>query len=190
MRKYYCSCPSVVYTRCTPLSPSSSRSAVAFFERAFAQNPLAETAWLLGDARERRGDPDGAQRAYADAEREGRRSDRRTLALMFATQNRNVDEAVTLAQRERSVRADIYTDDALAFALYRAGRVVEAKTAIERARRLGTPDARLLFHEGLIRSGLGETRAAKRLLERALNLNAHFDERGAREAAVLLGRSS
>ena len=44
------------------------------------------------------------------------------------------------AQRAAAVRADIFTLDALAWALFRSGRVAEAATAIEQALRTGTKD--------------------------------------------------
>ena len=97
-----------------------------YFQRAYSASPLTETAWLLGEARELEGRSDAARAAFADAEREGRRADRRTLSLMFSTQNRNIEEALALAKRERQSRGDIYTEDALAFALYRAGHEATA----------------------------------------------------------------
>lgn len=178
--------PALVGRGRVALAEGHPSSASDYFQRAYGASPLAETAWLLGEARELEGRLDEARAAFADAEREGRRADRRTLSLMFSTQNRNVDEALALAQRERKTRGDIYTEDALAFALYRAGRLQEAKESIGRARRLGTPDAKLLFHDGLIRLALGDVRLGRQLLSEALARNAHFDERSAREARSLL----
>src|SRR5438445_241902 len=80
---------------------------------------------------------------------------RRTLSLVYSTRNLHPEEALELAQQERATRGDPSTDDALAWALYRNGRFVEAKVAIDRARRHGTKDARLLFHEGAIDMALG-----------------------------------
>ncbi|HET9932260.1 MAG TPA: tetratricopeptide repeat protein [Polyangiaceae bacterium] len=179
--------PALVGRGRVALADGNAGAAADFFQRAYDASPLTETAWLLGEARELEGRHAEAKSAFADAEREGRRADRRTLSLMFSTQARNIEEAVSLAERERQVRADIYTEDALAFALYRAGRMHEANEAIQRARRLGTPDAKLMFHDGLIRLGLGDSRSGKRLLSEALAQNAHFDERSAREARTLLG---
>jgi tetratricopeptide (TPR) repeat protein len=171
-------------------STGDAQQALALLTRAYEKSPLTETAWLLGQARELAGDSAGANAAYADAEREGRRSDPRTLSLMWSTRKLNPGEALTLAEREQRKRGDIFTEDTLAFALYRSGRFSEAKRVIERARRLGTRDARLLFHDGAIRLALGEVAAGRRLLREALRLNPHFDELGAREASLLLrGRS-
>ncbi|MFZ5892703.1 MAG: tetratricopeptide repeat protein [Myxococcota bacterium] len=178
--------PALVGRGRVALASGDAAEAARIFARAFERSPLPETAWLLGQARELNSDSTGAAAAYADAEREGRRSDPRTLALMFASRGHSLDEALMLAERERRVRADIYTEDTLAFAQYRKGLLKDAKASIERARRLGTLDARLLFHEGAIRLALGERNAGRKLLKQALGLNPHFDEFGAREARALL----
>lgn len=180
--------PALVGRGRVALAEGQPSTAADYFQRAYRASPLTETAWLLGEARELEGRSDAARAAFADAEREGRRADRRTLSLMFSTQNRNIEEALALAKRERQSRGDIYTEDALAFALYRAGQLHEAEEAISRARRLGTPDAKLLFHDGLIRLALGDRRGGEQLLSQALARNAHFDERSAREARELLGK--
>jgi tetratricopeptide (TPR) repeat protein len=118
----------------------------------------------------------------------GRAFDRRTLALFHATRRERPDEAVRLADEERAVRDDIYTEDVRAWALYRAGRLAEAEAAAERATRLGTADARLLFHAGAIKLARGEGRAGLELLRRALRMNPGFDRTGAAEARRLLER--
>jgi tetratricopeptide (TPR) repeat protein len=160
--------------------------AAAHYERAFRASPLVETAWLLGEARELTGDDEGARRAFTHAEKEGKASDRRTLSLMYSSRKTNAAEALRLAEQERATRGDVYTEDALAWALYRQGRFADAQTAIGRARRYGTKDARLLFHEGAIEKALGHETVGNQLLAAALELNPKFDVTGAAEARVLL----
>jgi tetratricopeptide (TPR) repeat protein len=160
--------------------------AARHFERAFAKSPLVETAWLLGEARERVSDVPGASAAFAAAEKEGRSSDRRTLSLMYSSRKTNLESALALAEEESATRGGVYTDDALAWALYRNGRFPEAKTAIERARRYGTSDARLLFHHGAIEKALGHVAAGKKLVSEALRLNPEFEPGGAAEARALV----
>jgi tetratricopeptide (TPR) repeat protein len=169
------------------LSRDDPASARRWLERAEARAPLAETAWLLGDAAAAAGDSQAARQAYARAVQRGRSFDGRTLALFYATRGEAPEEAVRLAQQERSVRDDIYTEDACAWALYRAGRLAEADAAAQRATALGTPDARLLYHAGAIRLALGDRRAGEELLRRSLRLNPRFDLTGATEARRLLG---
>jgi tetratricopeptide (TPR) repeat protein len=160
--------------------------AVKLLRRAYDASPLAETAWLLGDARSMAGDAAGAEEAYALVEQTGKRTDRRTLALFWATKNTHASEALALAQAERSGRGDLYTEDALGWALYRNGKFNEARASIARALAQHTRDARLLFHAGAIHLATGDRAGGKQLLESALALEPAFDFSGAAEARRLL----
>jgi tetratricopeptide (TPR) repeat protein len=168
------------------MARNAARQAVDLLERAYAARPLAETAWLLGDAREMLGDHEGAGRAYDLVVRQGRRGDKLTLALFYATKDRDHEEALRLVEEERASRGGIYLDDVHAWALFRLGRTAEARAASERALRLGTQDARLLYHAGAIRVAMGDAAGGRRLVRRALALNPHFDRTGAAEARALL----
>jgi tetratricopeptide (TPR) repeat protein len=159
--------------------------AAEYLQRAYAQSPLVETAWLLGDARAMAGDAKGASDAWALVASRGRASDPRTLSLFWSTRNEHAEDALALAQAEHAKRGDVYTDDALAWALHRSGRDKEAREAIDRATRLGTRDAKLWFHAGAIRLALGDKTGAKRVAD-ALALSPKFDPDGAREAQQLL----
>ncbi len=178
--------PSLVGRGRVALAKGEPARAVDLLANAYKQSPLVETAWLLGDARQGAGDAKGAEEAYALAVKTGRTSDLRTVALFFATKDREHDEAVRLAQEERKNRDDIYTEDALAWALYRAGKIPEARAASEKAIALGTPDARLLYHAGAIKLAAGDKVAGLKLVQEALALNAGFDVTGAAEAAKLV----
>ncbi len=57
----------------------------------------------------------------------------------------------------------------------KSGRIAEAKGAMEEALKLGTLDARLLYHAGVIARATGDQAAASDYLQRALALNAGFD---------------
>jgi hypothetical protein len=57
---------------------------------------------------------------------------------------------------ELEVRGDIYTYDALSWALYRNKQYVEADAALKRALRFGTPEPTFYYHTGLIDSALGK----------------------------------
>ncbi len=171
------------------MSKGDPRRAAELFERAWKVSPLVETAWLLGDAREAAGDAKGSAEAYALVVREGRRTDPRTLSLFLSTRNTSAaenEEALKLAREEYEVRKDVVTEDALAWALYRTGKLSDAKASITKARRLGTPDARLMFHEGAIRMASGEGAKGAELIKAALKKNPAFDATGVREANALL----
>jgi tetratricopeptide (TPR) repeat protein len=159
--------------------------AIAYLEKAYRAQPLPETAWLLADARAMRGDVGGAEAERRRVVEAGRRSDRLTLALFYATRNESIDEALRLVEEERAGRGGVYVDDTYAWVLYRAGRLDDARRASERAMRLGTPDARILYHAGAIQIAAGDP-AGRRLVEKALALNPRFDATGAAEARALL----
>jgi tetratricopeptide (TPR) repeat protein len=163
--------------------------AAELFDRSYRAHPLLETAWLLGDAREAAGDAQGAETARALVAK-GAANDPRTYSLFLSARKdrtkEQYSEALRLASEVHVKRFDVHTEDALAWALYRAGMVDTAKTAMGRARRLHTPDARILFHEGAIRIAAGDVKKGKELVEKALATNRAFDWHGAKEARELL----
>ncbi len=108
----------------------------------------------------------------------------------MATKKRDTEEALSLAQEELKLRQDIYTQDALCWALYRAGKWPEARAASDKAMALKTKDARILYHAGAIRMAMGEAKEGKKLIQKALALNPQFDFTGAKEAKDLLSQSA
>ncbi len=179
--------PSALFGRArVALAQGEPQRAIAALEKSLQQKPLVETAWLLGDAQAAAGDAESAAASYLSAEKIGRRGDRMMLASFLAAKDRNADEALRLADAESRTRSNVYLDDIRAWALYRLGRYREALDASERALRLGTPDARLLFHNGAIRLALDDTVAGTRKLEQALALNPHFDAAAAAQARAML----
>lgn len=154
-------------------------------KRAFEESATAEAAWVLGDAERAAGRTTAAAEAYARLESAGR-FDPHTLAAFWATEGKNAEEAVRLIERELEARAGLYSRDVYAWALHRAGRHADAKREIERATRLGTPDALLLYHAGAIAIANGDVDRGLASVERALSLSPRFQPTGAREAAELL----
>jgi Flp pilus assembly protein TadD len=122
-------------------------------------------------------------------EKDGRRSDPRTLALFWSTKNVHGDEALALARGERAKRGDVYTLDAEAWSLYRTGRFAEARSVIDEARRHGTNDARLVYHQGAIHIAAGDVAQGKKLVAEALARNPKFDPSGETEARSLLEKT-
>lgn len=177
--------PALVARGRVALSRGDAKRAIGHLKKAYAAQPLPEAAWLLGDARAMLGDAAGAEREWARAVQAGRRGDKLTLALFYATKNRAIDEALRLVDAERASRGGVYADDTYAWVLYRAGRLDEARRASDRALQLGTPDARLLYHAGAIRLATGDE-TGRALVERALATNPAFDATGAGEARALL----
>jgi len=82
--------------------------------------------------------------------------DGRTMALFFATHGESLEEAEKMAREELLHRQDIFTHDALAFALHGLGRNTEAREHMDLAVREGTADGRLFLHAALIAASVGE----------------------------------
>jgi tetratricopeptide (TPR) repeat protein len=157
--------------------------AIDLYRRATARVPAPDLVGALGDVLAAAGQAEEAERQYALVEYMGRVAQAagttygRQLALFYADHDRHLDEALRLARQEAAGRGDIYTDDALGWALYKNGRLAEAKRAALRALRLGTEDALLHYHAGMIAAALDRAHQARRHLRRALDLNPHFDLR-------------
>jgi tetratricopeptide (TPR) repeat protein len=88
-------------------------------------------------------------------------------------------QTVELARRARAERPSIYGDDALAWALARAGRCDEAVPLAKRALRLGTQDPLLLFHLGYAEGCAGDRAGMRAAYRHALGLNREFSARWA-----------
>ncbi len=142
--------------------------AIALYERALAVAPMPATAGALGDLYARIGDPARARASYDFAVYMGRVATARgqtlgrELALFLADHDRDLDDAVRLARAEAAARADVYTDDALAWALFKRGELRAAKRSSARALRLGTEEAAFHRHADAIASALGRFRVAAR----------------------------
>jgi tetratricopeptide (TPR) repeat protein len=96
-------------------------------------------------------------------------------------------ETVVLARRARTDRPSIYGDDAVAWALARAGRCAEALPFAERSLRLGTKDALLYFHRGYAEGCAGNRAAMGDWYAKALDLSPEFSIRWAPVARAALG---
>jgi Tfp pilus assembly protein PilF len=83
-------------------------------------------------------------------------------------------------------RKDIYGYDAAAWAYYKNGTYQQAQTMIEEALSLGTQDARLFYHAGMIAHALHNDQQAATYLERALSINPHFSVLFAEQAQLTL----
>jgi len=99
----------------------------------------------------------------------------RQLALFYADHDMKSDRAYENASREYALRKDIYGADALAWAALKNNRVAEAQSLIRSALQLGTQDARLFYHAGMIAKASGNFKQAREYLQRSLTLNPQFD---------------
>ena len=154
--------------------------------------PTPEVAAQVGDLLFRRGDLEGAasQWAYAERlERDGWKDEAPqpgALARLLAERDLQPVEAVRLAREAAAGRDDIFTNDTLAWALYRTGAFEQAWAASQRARRTGTRDRRILYHAAAIAAARGDRATARTLAERSLEGHPEFDLIAAPAARALL----
>ena len=141
--------------------------AVSALRSATALTPLPEYRWILADALRAAGREDEAIEEETRLVRDGAASDPRTFALFLATRGRETGAALDLAQSELNFRADVFTLDALAWALHASGRSNEASAVMRRALAEGTADARLFFHAAVISAASHHRADAQRWLGKA-----------------------
>ena len=154
--------------------------AIVLYQKAIAVVPMPIFVAELGDIYARSGNQAEAKKQYALVEYIGLLGHinqvlhNRDLALFYADHDMKLAESLDLAQKELEVRHDVYTWDALAWALYKNGKLTEAAQASEKAMQFGTQDPLLLFHAGMIADRLGEPDQARAALKEALQINPRF----------------
>jgi tetratricopeptide (TPR) repeat protein len=154
--------------------------AIELYQKAIAIVPMPIFVAELGDLYAKTGDKAEAQKQFALVEYIGLLGHinqvlhNRDLAIFYADHNLKLAEALDLAQKELEVRHDVYTWDALAWALYKNGKLTDAASASEKAMRFGTRDSLILFHAGMIAEGLGQHEQARGDLTEALQVNPRF----------------
>ena len=132
------------------LAQDRAADALEPLRRAAALNPLPEYEWVLSEALRAAGRADEARAVEQRLNQRGAEDDPRTFALYLATRGEDVGTALRLATRELETRGDVFTLDALAWALHAAGKEEEARAMMRRALAEGTQDARLAFHAAVI----------------------------------------
>ncbi|HMV99844.1 MAG TPA: tetratricopeptide repeat protein [Acidobacteriota bacterium] len=155
--------------------------AITHYEQAVKILPDPTFVAALGDLYKLAGREKEAAAQYELVEKIGHLSAingavyNRNLAMFYANHDLKPDEAYAMAVKEFEVRRDIYGADAVAWTALKARKVIEAQTAIQQALRLGTQDAMLFYHAGMIELAAGNKSAARKYLGDALKLNPKFD---------------
>ena len=142
-------------------------AAVERLGRAAELNPVPEYQWWLADVLRETGDADAALRVEAQLTARGVAADPRTIALFLATRGENPAWALRLARQELGRRADVFSHDALGWALAAAGDLEGARTAMRAALAENTADARLALHAGEIARRQGRAGEAAEHFARA-----------------------
>jgi tetratricopeptide (TPR) repeat protein len=154
--------------------------AIGLYQQAIARMPLPEFVIALGEAEQAAGRAGEAAKQYelvramqqlfkahgVDTDLE--------LALFDADHGQDPAGTLALARAVYARRPSVKAADTLAWALFKAGQPAEARRYADQALRLGTHDALMLYHAGVIAQAAGDTAAARDFLTRALSLNQHF----------------
>ena len=146
--------------------------AISLYQKAISILPMPDFAAALGDIYIKIGKPELGKQQYELVEYIGRLNSlnqalyNRELAYFYTDHDMKLAESLELAKRELDYRRDIYAYDLLAWSLYKNDKVEEARDAIEKALKLGTQDAKLFFHAGMIYHRLGEKEKAKTVSQR------------------------
>jgi tetratricopeptide (TPR) repeat protein len=135
------------------------------YRRVVQRLPLTEYVVELGELYEATDRPELAQQQYAVAvasaqlfAANGVATDLETA--LFQADHGSPAEALAAARAEWDRRQSIHTADALGWALHASGQDRAGLRYATLATRLGTLDARLLFHRGAIEAALGRPSAA------------------------------
>jgi tetratricopeptide (TPR) repeat protein len=122
--------------------------ALALVDDLVRKSPTPDLHARLGDVLAQAGRHEEAETEYALAEAAWRSDapEPKNLARFLADRGQKTDEAVAIAETAAAARHDIFTQDALAWAYFKAGRVEDAKRTIHLALRTGTRDRDILRH--------------------------------------------
>jgi tetratricopeptide (TPR) repeat protein len=155
--------------------------ATAQLEASVAAVPRPDHVAYLGDLYALAGRSAEAEEQYATvdfmhelAAQDGAQVYDREYSTFLADHGRDATRAVDLARAELFARRDVYGYDTLAWALHAAGLDAEALLATREALALGTADARLLIHAGLIELANGLDTEGRAHLEQGLALQPAF----------------
>lgn len=165
------------------------KKAIEYGERGIAIKLDPATLGTIGDAYAALGSRARAEEYYktmevAVAGQPG--AYHRAWSLFLLDHDLRVTEVLANVLKEIQTRKDVYGYDLLAWALHKEHRDAEARPAITQARKLGTQDAMLFYHEGMIDRALSENARARYFLAKALELNPNFHPTQPREARAVL----
>lgn len=169
---------------------ASARSGYAIVAN---QLPLPEYVIAAGELELAAGDEPAAQQHFAlvaaiDQLYQANGSVTDLEMALFLADHGDAQEAVRRARTAYAQRPSIKGAEVLAWALSQAGQHSEAQTLIAQAMRLGTKDASLWYHAGMIAQRNGDIAQAKTLLQAALDLNPYFSPLYAERARQMLAQ--
>lgn len=166
-------------------------SAIETFEQLVGRLPLPEFAITLGELYLATGRPEKAQPQFdlvhliQQLNTEAGMNVDLELAL-FEANHGDPAQALRLATAAYDSRPSLYAADTLAWALHKNGDSETAWQYSQEALRLGTQDATLHFHAGMIAQAVGKTSESQHHLSQALAINPTFSVLDAPIAQELL----
>jgi len=149
------------------LAEDENEKACELLRRAARLNPLPEYQWTLIEALSTARHDDDARMVESELSIRGAITDPRSYALYLATRGQSTELALRLAREELESREDVFTHDALSWALASAGKLGEARQESALALAQGTQDARLLFHAAVLAHKLGFNQESERFAAHA-----------------------
>jgi tetratricopeptide (TPR) repeat protein len=162
-------------------------AAVAGYAKLEAAAATPEYLARMAEIEQALGRPADAARHFDLAE-QGWRTDMPEpahLSRLLARDAARAAEALAVAEQAATIRQDIFTMDAVAWAAFRAGKLARAVEASRLALRTGTRDRSLLYHAAAIAAAAGDRGRARTLVAQALDGNPTFDIVLAPEAQAL-----
>jgi tetratricopeptide (TPR) repeat protein len=166
--------------------------AIEYYKRAQEIVPQHDVVVALGDLYTIEGRTDEASRQYGlvDVLRKLNKANGVTgdlqMAHFLADHDKDLEEALRLAETEYKTRPTVYGADTLAWCYYKNGRIPEARKYSLKALSQNTPEAMFLYHRGLILAKAGDIGGARKALYQALSQNPYFEPLGAVEAMKMV----
>jgi tetratricopeptide (TPR) repeat protein len=150
--------------------------AVSLLERRYRAMPNLSNLYDLAEALDRGGRHEEANLAFQQFETKARSQIANPynfngqLVLFYTDRKNEPLEALAIAIREVERRHDVNTLDAYPWALYRNGKLAEAKSQMERVLAVGVRNPLYFCHAARIASKLSDVASAKRFEEQSAAL--------------------
>ncbi|MSP11511.1 MAG: tetratricopeptide repeat protein [Chloroflexi bacterium] len=154
--------------------------AISLYTRAVNTVPLPDFIIALGDVYRVAGESEAAAQQYAllQAVKQLFQANQvdmdLEMALFDVDHGLDSDQALSRAQEQMERRPGIKAADLLAWTLYQTGDYTGAQEAMNQALKLGTHDALMWFHAGMIAYRLGNYDQAQSYLKRTVTTNPNF----------------
>ncbi len=167
-------------------------AALRDYATVVARLPLPEYVVELGELYESLGRDEDARQQYAVADASAALARENGVGVdlevaLFEADHGSPAAALGAARAEWDARQSVHTADALGWALHASGEDREALRYVRQATRLGTRDARLLFHHGAVAAALGLRDEARANLRAALAVDNGVAPLRESRARALLG---